>query len=702
MLSQDGVLEERNPSKETVPGCDEVKKVKSDSSFSSTEWKVDTSKATESQEIQEMRATLRHQGSRALESESSRQTLAGGCQLIVSSIPFTCCVNVLTFVNAVQMGFEVDYPEWEQIWLISEFVFTSGFLLEMIMKCFAMRLEYLKDRANCLDCFITVLAVIDLFLMNLPGIGYGGRLQSVSILRILRVLRLARILKLVRSLKPVVLVIQGVMKTFATLCNVFTLLVVICYVFAIFFTEHLGKSVDADLYPGYSDDAEVWNHQSFMADFNPHACFGSMTLSMMTLYNMATLSEWSEIVRPIALKQPFFVPLFFAFGVLVAFGVMNVMIGLIVDDVITESKKMDDDLAEEELRQKMVTLEKVQEILWNLDTDGDGVISTEELTNATRRSSEFQEALKSIKLPSAWTPEELVTLLDNDANGILESGEFAKGFFRLLESNDFQQLCMMQTGINQVKHMIRSGNQEIQGRMLEISSELSSMKAALGMASDTKFHRHLATAACESSSVPYKLQSSISPVAPKAPKRGPETQFLDAGVPPVPNSPICRVSENPISEKQSAVVLDTLGSSFQELLGKLADEHCREVGDLQARITHLHTIATGCSPPSTEAVVPSFKLPLDEDDFIADERASNSFLRYSLNGWRSLESESLSVANLSESLGNGALKSSRSELNLFGASHCNPATHRDSLQACLCQGIARPKEQGPTKCECFV
>lgn len=397
---------------------------------------------------------------------------------LVDNIWFKSAFVLMTLLNTAQMGAEAEHPEWKSTWTIFENIFTAGFLLEMVVKLVFMKLEYFQDRANWLDCTLVFLGVLDCWILsNLPQAS-GSDLQSFTILRMLRLARLARVLKLVRAFRPLVLVIRGLTATMSTLGYVFALLMLLVYVAAILLKMSLGDPKD-DMYPGYSTDREVIDEQEVMLNYNPAVYFGSMWLSMITLFNMATFNEWQEVVRPIALRQPAYVIIFLCYALLVAFGVMNVMTGLIVDSVITEAKNLEEAQAGNETRERMQNLDKVQKILADMDLDRDGIISAYELAASMKGNDLFTDLLKTVNVPSCFTAEELMSLLDNDGDGALQKHEFTTGFFRLLDSNPFQQVCIMQASINSTKRAVNVANKEVQSKLSALQADIRSIKNAL-------------------------------------------------------------------------------------------------------------------------------------------------------------------------------------------------------------------------------
>lgn len=414
---------------------------------------------------------------------------------ITGTVWFNVAVQIMTLLNTLAMGLEADQPEWTDVWMVCENIFTAGFFTEMIIKIYCLRWRYFKDKANWLDGFLTMMGVADCWILSVIPVTGGNHadLQSLSILRILRLLRLARVLKLARSFKPLVLVIQGVLQAVFTTVYVFALLIFIFYVFAMFLTEHMGRQKDTSVYPGFETDIDIINQSSLMVDFNPYLYFGSMAASMFTLFNMAILAEWNEVVRPIALKQPAYVLVFLVFGLLVAFGVMNVMIGVIVDSVIAESKKIDQEFRSHTQKERIKVLEKLQILMHEMDTDGDGCVSIDELGKSSDAFSLFSELVATVDLPTGWSDKELMHMLDNSGDGVLQKAEFAKSFYRLMETDDFQQLCIIQASINQVKNLVRTGHRDLKARMDKVERRLEQSQTETRPASQKKSQAHRAT-----------------------------------------------------------------------------------------------------------------------------------------------------------------------------------------------------------------
>merc|ERR1712151_137579 len=77
-----------------------------------------------------------------------------------------------------------------------------------------------------------------------------------------------------------------------------------------------------------------------------------------------------------------------------------------------------------------------------------------ELRHAIERSDELSALLVQIDLPQSISIDELFTLIDNSGDGTVSPEEFQAQLTRLLDCNQFQQLCLMQISLNEIKRSL--------------------------------------------------------------------------------------------------------------------------------------------------------------------------------------------------------------------------------------------------------
>jgi len=389
-----------------------------------------------------------------LAEEAAQQSTEDPGHWLVEHIAFKTVITVAVMINAILMGVEVDHPEWEDEWKRIDHFFGALFMIEMLTKWAALRVSYFHDRWNWLDCSLAWMGFMDTWFITIVG-GNNIGLSQFSILRILRLLRLVRLVRLFRQFKKLIIVMRSIKDAIETTFWVASVLVICIYVCAIFCVDFIGRAKEGT-YPGFSDEVAVINEQEVMANFNPHIVFGSMSAAMCSLFNIAILAEWTEIVRPVLLKQPPLVFFFLAFMCFVCFGVMNVIIGMIVDSTIQHARELERELQHSRKKEKVHLIDQLKGIIFQVDDEsGTAEIDKKGLETLLNSQDErMTDIMDKVSLPYGCSPEEFLALLDNDGDGHLKHEEFVQNLYRIVNCSGFQQTCLVQIGINKLMHSV--------------------------------------------------------------------------------------------------------------------------------------------------------------------------------------------------------------------------------------------------------
>ena len=206
-------------------------------------------------------------------------------------------IIVLIVINAVILGLETDadiMARYGHALLAADKAILAVFVLEILLKLYAFRLQFFRNPWSVFDFVIIAIALV-------PS---GGGLDILRALRILRVLRLVSMLPQLR------LVVEALLKAVPGIASVAGLMLLLFYVFAVIATT---------LYGGHFPQ---W--------------FGSIGASMYTLFQIMTLESWSMgIVRPVMQVYPHAWAFFVPFILIATFTMLNLFIGIIVDTMQT-------------------------------------------------------------------------------------------------------------------------------------------------------------------------------------------------------------------------------------------------------------------------------------------------------------------------------------------------------------------------------
>lgn len=220
---------------------------------------------------------------------------AGAARLVLSS-GFQRAVIGLILLNAVTLGLETSASVTEAaggalhaldqalLW-----IFTA----ELLLRIYAFRTRFFRDPWGLFDLVVVAIAWV-------PASG------PLAVLRALRVLRVLRLISVVPSLRRVV---EAMLAALPGMGSIVLLMSLIFYVFAVMATKLFGEGM-----------AEQ---------------FGTLGASLFTLFQLMTLDDWANIVKPAMELQPYALLFFMPFIVVSTFVVLNLFIGVIVDSIQT-------------------------------------------------------------------------------------------------------------------------------------------------------------------------------------------------------------------------------------------------------------------------------------------------------------------------------------------------------------------------------
>jgi len=129
--------------------------------------------------------------------------------------------------------------------------------------------------------------------------------------------------------------------------------------------------------------------------------------------------------------------LFIAIVILCAFGLLNVIIGVVVERTTEAMNGERQHQLDIERAKRMRQAETLADIMFALDEDGNNRISKEEMEKGAE-SPELVSMLEGLDLPVGFAFRDLFHMLDNDGSGTLSKHEFVTGVMRLLYSSSFQ------------------------------------------------------------------------------------------------------------------------------------------------------------------------------------------------------------------------------------------------------------------------
>merc|ERR1711871_1939682 len=153
---------------------------------------------------------------------------------------------------------------------ITNLIFCIIFAVEMLLKQFALGMEYFSDNFNCFDCLIVIISFLEL------AMGGGG-------LSVLRMLRLVRVFKLVKFLPELQRQFAIMGETLGSVLSFLTLLGLFIFIFAVLGMFIFGGKMT---FEEEDDDGTIYYVTS-------RKNFDTLLWALVTIFQTLTLEDWN-------------------------------------------------------------------------------------------------------------------------------------------------------------------------------------------------------------------------------------------------------------------------------------------------------------------------------------------------------------------------------------------------------------------------
>lgn len=194
--------------------------------------------------------------------------------------------------------------------------FTSVFFLEFMVKFFGLGCNYFRTSWNIFDFTIVCISAIDIFIERvLSNLNISFLRSGTQLIRVFRVMRVTRLFKLMKSkhLDGINSIIKTIIFAFPSLMNVFALLFLIYFIFAVLGCELFSDS----------------EYDSFVN--NRDTNFNNFTRALITLFRCSTGEDWHLFLSHYSENLSSFVGIaYFLFYIFLSSFIMLNMFTLVV------------------------------------------------------------------------------------------------------------------------------------------------------------------------------------------------------------------------------------------------------------------------------------------------------------------------------------------------------------------------------------
>uniref|UniRef100_A0A8C1QSP3 Voltage-dependent T-type calcium channel subunit alpha-1H n=1 Tax=Cyprinus carpio TaxID=7962 RepID=A0A8C1QSP3_CYPCA len=259
---------------------------------------------------------------------------------IVDSKYFNRGIMIAILINTLSMGIEYhEQPEeLTNILEISNIVFTSMFVLEMLFKLLAFGMfGYIKNPYNIFDGIIVVISVWEII-----GQADGG----LSVLRTFRLLRVLKLVRFLPALRRQLVVLMKTMDNVATFCM---LLMLFIFTFSILGMHLFGckfslKMENGDTIPDRKN-------------------FDSLLWAIVTVFQILTQEDWNVVLyNGMASTTPWAALYFVALMTFGNYVLFNLLVAILVEGFQAEGDANKSDADEEKRSVNLEEEEKMGEL----------------------------------------------------------------------------------------------------------------------------------------------------------------------------------------------------------------------------------------------------------------------------------------------------------------------------------------------------
>jgi len=361
---------------------------------------------------------------------------------IVHSTTFRAIMSGAVIANTLYLGMRVHWemtnilagqydPRTEKIFESIQLAFFVLFTSEIVIRLAAEQKQFFCGPARNWNIF----EVICLFSMAVDVIDIEDLSQVISsvsalrLLRLLRILRAARAVRIFQFMKQLRLMLFSVVSCLISMMWAILLLFLIICLFALFLEDSaLQELIDMKKGNMTGPETPLDPSNPMVVSLSTH-WNGMLQAIVSLIYSISGGADWGDLAEPFWIIPPFCGVAYLAFVILTIFGLLNVLVGIFVQEA-SELTKWDKDFVVDAFVQKRKEQQKeICDLFDSMDLDQTGKITFQEMAKALQKdniAAYFQHLEVDIQ-----KVEVLFHVLDSNGDGAIQKDEFLAGLRKL-------------------------------------------------------------------------------------------------------------------------------------------------------------------------------------------------------------------------------------------------------------------------------
>ncbi|CAE7225333.1 CAC, partial [Symbiodinium microadriaticum] len=299
------------------------------------------------------------------------------------------------------------------LWIfLADYGFYAVYLTELVLRLGVYGIFVLKSHWVKFDAFLVTASTVDI-VVNL--VSKSEFLKQVMLVRLLRLARLARALRLMVQFQTLWQLVQGLFHSIGTIMWTFLLVTLLMYIYAVTGMELIRVEPDLALDHPYNVAAG--------------GSFRDLMDAILTLLQVFSMDSIGSIYRPLIKQNTICFIYFFLALLILSIALMNLVTAVMVNSSLDQASEDKEAKKAWEAAKRAKQMEKLKEMFLELDEDGSGELSLDELLAAPEA---VQHELGEIVGGGDLT--ELFHLLDYDGGGTIGVEEFCEGVLKATSS----------------------------------------------------------------------------------------------------------------------------------------------------------------------------------------------------------------------------------------------------------------------------
>jgi len=176
---------------------------------------------------------------------------------------------------------------------------------------------------------------------------------------------------------------------------------------------------------------------------------------MLTLFQVMTFDNWNILFRDVVVHSMIAAPFLFVFIGVGGLVLMNLVTAVIVEQALSVAKE--DEALQARVRQMEAAraTEDLVDLFLDVDLDGNGTLTKEELLEAVSTNPTIQQKLAILELADTEA-DTLFDLLDDDGGGAISPEEFSEGLRRMKGPALSKDIFMLDLRVKRIEDMMHA------------------------------------------------------------------------------------------------------------------------------------------------------------------------------------------------------------------------------------------------------